>query len=144
MPFEVKNAPAVFAHMHVPRTPRLVLAPGPAKSPSTVPQWTPNLASRLKKAHSDVVSRDLLAVKGKKSCRWRRGLFTLQSRRFDNDACSSSVWFARKVTKPLARPFHSCEMPPGNTYPIKQANNFRKRFLRHHSHYGAIFGGLGT
>ena len=77
MPFEVKNAPAVFAHTRMPRTPRLVLAPGPAKSPSTVPQWASTLASRLKKAHSDVVSRDLPAVKGKKSCRWRKGLFTL-------------------------------------------------------------------
>lgn len=67
MHFEVKNATAVFAHMHMPRTPRLVLAPGPAKSPSTVPQWASTLASRLKKAHSDVASRDLPAVIGKKS-----------------------------------------------------------------------------
>ena len=59
MSFEVKNAPAVFAHMLMPRTPRLVLAPGPAKFPSTVLQWASTLASRLKKAHSDAASRDL-------------------------------------------------------------------------------------
>lgn len=91
MPFEVKNAPAVFAHMHIPRTPRLVLSPGPAKSPTTVPQWVSTPASRLKKAHSDV--RPV-------------GIFS--------------------QTKEELQVY------------------FGKRFLRHRSPYGAIFGGLGT
>ena len=76
MPFEVKNAPAVFAHMHIPRTPRLVLSPGPAKSPPTVPQWVSTPASRLKKAHSDAASRDLQSKERRVAGLFRQAVLT--------------------------------------------------------------------
>ena len=52
-------SPFYLTHGCMARTPRLVLAPGPAKSPSTVPQWASTLALRLKKAHSVAAIRDL-------------------------------------------------------------------------------------
>lgn len=45
-------SPFYLTQGYVPCTPRLVLTPGPAKSPFTLPQWGSTLSSRLKKAHS--------------------------------------------------------------------------------------------
>ena len=60
-----------------------------------------------------------------------KGTLPLQSRKFCNDVCSPSAWFALQVKKPLEGPFLVVKCLQGNTYRIKQTSNFRKQFLRH-------------
>ena len=47
-----------LAHGRHPRTPQLILASGTSKKPTSQHQWVKSLASRLKEAHAEAVTKD--------------------------------------------------------------------------------------
>ena len=122
-------SPFYLSHGYVPRTPRLVLAPLPTTRLSSVHQWASTLASRFKAAHSDAVSRESQAK---------------QRRVAQNTEDPTPLHVGDSVMMHVpSRPGLPCKLQSrwqgrfrvvkclqSNTYRIKQANNFRKRFLR--------------
>ena len=123
-------SPFYLSYGYAPRTPRLVLAPGPTKSPSTVQQWASTLASRLKEAHSSAADRDL-----QNKQRRVAGSEGTSSPLHVGDSVMMHVpprpGLPSKLQSRWQGPFIVVKCLAGNTYRIKQASNFRKRFLRH-------------
>ena len=64
--------------------------------------------------------------------RWmHRGLYAPSGWRHRHDACSSTSRVPSKLQSRWQGPFIVVKCLQGNTYRIKLASNFRKRFLRH-------------
>ena len=122
--------PFYLSHGYVPRRPRLVLVPLPTCRPSTVHQWASTLSSRFKAAHSDAVSRDSQA-KQRRVAQNTEDPTPLHV----GDSLMMHVppppGFPSKLQSRWQGPFIVVKCLQGNIYRIKQANNFRKRFLRH-------------
>ena len=51
-------SPFYLAHGRHPRTPQLILASGTSKKPTSQHQWAKSLASRLKEAHAEAITKD--------------------------------------------------------------------------------------
>ena len=106
-------SPFYLAHGRLPRTPQLILASETSKKPTSQNQWAKSLASRLKEAHAEAVTRGrsrsvLTEVSRMSQCiKWVTWQFSPKAR---------SVFEASTY---LARTLHSCAMSPGKYIPCE-------------------------
>ena len=124
-------SPFYLAHGRHPRTPQLILASGTSKKPTSQHQWAKSLASRLKEAHAEAVTKD----SRQKQERVDR---SVKNEPMHKVSDMVMVHFppkpgqSSKLQLTWQGPYIVVQCRQGNTYRVKRDDNFRKRILRHH------------
>ena len=123
--------PFYLSHGYLPRTPRLVISPSPpTKHQSTMHQWASTLASRFKDTHSGALARDS-RQKQRRVAGCTEDSAPLQVGDTVMMHFPPRPGFPSKLQSRWQGPFIVVKCLQGNTYRIKLASNFRKRFVRH-------------
>ncbi|KAK3699102.1 hypothetical protein QZH41_008905, partial [Actinostola sp. cb2023] len=115
-----------------PRTPVLVKDSSMPK-PKTPQQWATDLAKTLKEAHDVSSTRDRLQ-KEKRAEKSKEVLTTQRFKVGDEVLVYSPTrkGQVKSLHRAWAGPYIVIQCREGNTYRIKNSNNFRQRFIRHH------------
>ncbi|KAK3752012.1 hypothetical protein QZH41_013324 [Actinostola sp. cb2023] len=115
-----------------PRTPVLVKDSSMPK-PKTPQQWATDLAKTLKEAHDVSSTRDRLQ-KEKRAEKSKEVLTTQRFKVGDEVLVYSPTrkGQVKSLHRAWAGPYIVIQCREGNTYRIKNSDNFRQRFIRHH------------
>ena len=125
-------SPFFLTYGRHPRTPVLINNNSMSK-PKTPQKWATDLAKTLKEAHNTGADQD----KAKKEKRIESGMSASTKSRFKvNDKVlvysPQKKGQAKTLHKAWQGPYIVIQCREGNTYRVKKADNFRKRFIRHH------------
>ena len=123
-------SPFYLSYGYFPRTPRLVLSPLPTQRQTTDRQWASTLASRLKEAYYAAVTRDS-QTKQRRVAGSTEDATPLHVGDTVMMHIPPRPGFPSKLQSRWQGPFIVVKCLQANTYHIKLASNFRKRYLRH-------------
>ena len=116
-----------------PRTPRLTERVEPTGRPPDANSWIERLTNELKEAHATVVEREEQTKRRRQELS-RRNAHIVRYKAGDLvfQRCPPKPGRPGKLQPRWDGPYIVVECRQGNVYLIKKADNFRRRFVRHH------------